>query len=588
MDVSWDSSSYKPQLNFRVPATLTDQLRNSQSCCTSLAGLSYQPITRQGSFEVRIGTDSPSFNFGTGKSYFAAFRLPNWPRPLTIGVDSFRAAEPGGLGALIPDLRGLIFRPVVLILDEQFRVTQMVDNFSPGTDCRNNAFSPALRTEFDIDMARAQSTYMIVLTTDAFREKKEGPICGVMLNGFSPIGKLKITSSSLGYFGDGQIAYKAPFVWHQNAHGSDNVGIFSRLFKSPATLLVTGDGLHLVEWASDGYKELFSVPNERIVSVNTDAIGKEIDKKLLVIGITERSTDEIAFHTFFAEGEASPAKVETLLASRLKTAWFTEKVGILAANTPPMVNIREVVLPSAATKRVKDSALAGGIVVALPCGLCQTGLCSPEVLVPCAALFAVGATVGGIVGIGSEIVHGAPAEKPKPDSDEVTASATRSNTEAAFASRAGGMHFRQCLTKQFLHLDRTTPWISQGRRGFVHSIISENAAAGENLPYASWQRDGYRFVAESLIESVNLLAEGEPGQSLVDMQVRLEVKGHIRFIDLTRQIHRDIPLRWQSVQRTWANWNENKAKVLETTLDQACDELAKQVIAETEATWKSW
>jgi len=593
MDVGWDASSTMPRLNFRVPAPLTEQLEKSTPCCKSLSEIAYQPISRQGSLDVKLDNDSPTFEFSSGKSRFAAFRLPDLPRPLSVTVDSFRTAEPGGLARLMPELRGLIFRPVVLILDAQFRITQMIDQASPGNGCIYNPFLPALTTEFEIDSAPAESSYMIVLTDDASRKATGGTVCGGRMNGFSPIGSLEIRLGSLG-FGDGQIAYKAPFVWYRNARGSDDVGMFSDMFKNAATLLVTGDGLHFVEWTRKGYRELFSVPNERLVSVNTDAISRRDERELLVIGLNGIAAGEVEYHTFAATPPACATKVAGLLAPRIEPGRLNEKVGISVAETQPQVSIRQSRsrLSSDVARRIGDSAITGGILVAMPCGLCQAGGCPPEMLAPCGALFAVGAAVGGVIGIGSEIINGGPGEKYAPRLSEAAVEATLPAMRSASVARFAGMPYGQCLAQQFngsaSGAEIRAEWTSQGRRGEVRNVAWDDKSANENSRYIALQAEGYRYVADVYIESVNLLAEGDAGEALMDMPVNLEVLGHVHFRDLNRQVSRDLPLKWQSDPRMWATWSADVSSVLASTLDQACGELAKQAIEKTEATWKDW
>lgn len=589
MSLEWGNLSTGPQINLHVPPTLTEQLEKSEPCCRSLAELPYQPIDRQGSVDVIIGNDAPSFAFTSGKSRFAAFRLPDWPRPLSIRLDSYSTAEPGGLGNVIPELRGLIFHPVVLILDAQFRVIQRHDGFHSRPECRTNRFFPALSGEFEIDARLAAAAYLVIMTSDAWRNEQGAIVCGATVHGFSPIGKLELTVGSLG-FGDGRIAYRGPYSWFGNAHGSDDVGLFSGMFGDAGILLVTGDGIHFVAWTRQGYVERWSVANERIVSVNSDDFSFG-GNRLLVIGIAGAVPGEIEYHTFSPQEHSVPATVEAQLQQRIRSGRVVEKLGMAMAEVPPSLNVVESRRPSPAMQRIGDSAMRGGVIVAMPCGICQVGGCTPELLAPCAALFAVGSLVGGVVGIGSEIIDGEASTKPVPDRPEISPPVVVMPGESA--AQVAGTHFQQCLTTKLRgvsggHANSIAPWISQGRRAEVDEIAWEGPADGSASDYRAAQRNGYRFVAETRIEAVDLLAEGLPGQAVTEMPVRLQILGKVRFLDLSRRISRNLPLKWQSDPRGWAEWSANIAGMLEGTLAQACESIARQVVEQTEASWRSW
>jgi len=67
-----------------VPPDELKALAQAKPCCASLAELPFRPIEREGLIKLEIGSDSPAFVFDSGKSFFAAFRLPDWPRPLAL------------------------------------------------------------------------------------------------------------------------------------------------------------------------------------------------------------------------------------------------------------------------------------------------------------------------------------------------------------------------------------------------------------------------------------------------------------------------------------------------------------------------
>lgn len=82
-------------------------------CCTSMREFKYAPIFMSEEKEVALGAESPAFVFESGKSFFAAYKLPSWTAPYQI-----RAEAQGG------NVRGGMFSPSVLMLDSEFKVTR--------------------------------------------------------------------------------------------------------------------------------------------------------------------------------------------------------------------------------------------------------------------------------------------------------------------------------------------------------------------------------------------------------------------------------------------------------------------------------
>lgn len=90
-------------------------------CCTSLAELSYQPLL-EGETRVQIDQRAAVFEFAEGRSYVAAYRLPEQSGDLLIELDSLM-----GKSALVPQ---------VLMLDGNHQVTRVIK-------AREFAYQPA-------------------------------------------------------------------------------------------------------------------------------------------------------------------------------------------------------------------------------------------------------------------------------------------------------------------------------------------------------------------------------------------------------------------------------------------------------------
>jgi hypothetical protein len=108
---------------------------------------------------VELSASSPAHEFSTGKSYYAAFRLPPQPRPLSIQVRSFVS---GGFTLA----EAYLFYPVVAVLDADYRIRSVVsvppDKVSSAV--REDFFAGVL---LDLSVPIAAGDAFVVLYTDA-------------------------------------------------------------------------------------------------------------------------------------------------------------------------------------------------------------------------------------------------------------------------------------------------------------------------------------------------------------------------------------------------------------------------------------
>lgn len=86
---------------------------SASSCCRDYSTLPYATANAGDDKWLPIDENSPVFNFSEGKSYFAAFKLPQNSGDLRITV----AAEIGKT----------LFFPSVVLMDSQFKVTRVID-----------------------------------------------------------------------------------------------------------------------------------------------------------------------------------------------------------------------------------------------------------------------------------------------------------------------------------------------------------------------------------------------------------------------------------------------------------------------------
>lgn len=85
-------------------------------CCDDPAGFDYAALPAAGNLDVVVGTASPVFEFHSGLSPLAAFRLPDTDLPYRVRVKSYFDGE---------GVDGSVFYPVLAMLDDAYIVTRM-------------------------------------------------------------------------------------------------------------------------------------------------------------------------------------------------------------------------------------------------------------------------------------------------------------------------------------------------------------------------------------------------------------------------------------------------------------------------------
>lgn len=90
-----------------------DSLAASPLCCTSPAEIRYQRLASGEIAKVSIETESPARLFASGRSYFAAFELPQ------SAQHKFLEVVTGSDQPWVPSV--VLFMPSVLVLDAQFK-----------------------------------------------------------------------------------------------------------------------------------------------------------------------------------------------------------------------------------------------------------------------------------------------------------------------------------------------------------------------------------------------------------------------------------------------------------------------------------
>jgi len=189
-----------------VPASDTARLaayQRARSCCDDAAAFAFEALPREGVLARTIDAQSPLFEFQSGRSHFAAFRLPPGDEPYRIKVKSMFS------GPDSPD--GYVFYPVVALLDESMFVSRVtgVDNLRLDQALTVPGGESGLSVTIAFDPRQAAERYLVVFTPavllgSAPEEHREGDLLtaptlawlernGTALVEPSPYGRIELT-----------------------------------------------------------------------------------------------------------------------------------------------------------------------------------------------------------------------------------------------------------------------------------------------------------------------------------------------------------------------------------------------------------
>jgi maltose operon protein len=127
------------------------------ACCTDPEQFDFRPLPGAGTVQVTIGSGSPAFEFHSGLSHFAAFRLPEGDGPFRVRVKSLFDGEPPG---------GSLFYPVVAMLDESFIVTRIsgLENLRLEPSLARPGAEAGLALVAPFDPSVSRERYIVVFT----------------------------------------------------------------------------------------------------------------------------------------------------------------------------------------------------------------------------------------------------------------------------------------------------------------------------------------------------------------------------------------------------------------------------------------
>lgn len=128
------------------------------TCCADPAGFDYAELPEAGTLDIVIGTASPAFEFQSGLSHFAAFRLPAAAQPYRVRVRSLIDGPRADAAS--------VFYPVLAMMDDAFIVTRVssLDNLRLEQALTVPGGEPGLAVTVPFDPASAPERYLVVFT----------------------------------------------------------------------------------------------------------------------------------------------------------------------------------------------------------------------------------------------------------------------------------------------------------------------------------------------------------------------------------------------------------------------------------------
>jgi hypothetical protein len=578
------------------------EAKATPACCASLAELAYRPLGAGANVRVDLGPDAQTYSFDSGVSPVAAFRLPATPRPLMVDLVSHQIAGPGLLEQMyLPFLhrRAMAFNPTVLILDSQFRVRRSVSAQGITVSCNLTDVAgggPIVEMHVPISEPASDAAYLVLATTDAQRARTSDALCKDVPLVYGDLARIELTLHAP-EFGDGRVVLDAAAGWYPDRR---DLGVWNEIasaFKDPikGRLVLGEQRLAYYRYQSDAMQRQFDMPVQRVVMANATAS----EPKTLAIAIAGDLARTLTWHTFVFPHDAhapdaQPGDFERELRQRIRPDRVVEYVGFAVPAWSPDLGFR-VIADNAdrdsAASRIGQNAVAGGIVTALPCGLCQIGGCTPDMLVACAAAFSVGAVIGGVWSAGHELISGGfkATEEPKvgaPAGDVRKAALT---PVAATSRRFDHIALQRCVLDAVEQSDGSA-WREQGLTARFQPVATPRSAVdGSAATYADLAGSNVRQVVETFVSGLALVARNRSASEVptADASATLSVQGGMRFIELASGHVHTTPLSWSSEPRTLAQWAGLPAEEVATELDRACRQIAEEVAKAAYARWRN-
>jgi len=176
---------------------------SSRACCDDPVAFTYTDLPEAGRVEFVIGEADPAFEFQSGISRFAAFRLPDTGEAFRVQVKSYLDGDDAGGHS--------VFYPVLAMMDDAFIVTRVsnLENLRLDTELATPGGRNGLAVTAPFDPNFSRERYLVVFTPAVLLgapppERREGDVLtlptldwlqryGDAMVTPSPFGRLRIT-----------------------------------------------------------------------------------------------------------------------------------------------------------------------------------------------------------------------------------------------------------------------------------------------------------------------------------------------------------------------------------------------------------
>jgi hypothetical protein len=594
-------------LGVSTPDRWIDALTAMPASRGDLSQLVYQDLPDDGVLAIHFDSSAPAHEFASGKSVYSAWRLAGASQPFSLKVDG-DPADRKILKRFLPFADDLLPVPPmqleVLLLDAQFHeITRLHDKGTltvqfPTSGGRTTTLIRNHQV-FDVAATTPPAEYLVLLTSDAARHSAARVTKGFALfdmtyrfENFSPFGVVRAYMYTPGIPGEhislrlsaGHMAGK-PKRNPLSGKGKIAFGLE----------LLFGERTAYIAYPVNAYSSRkgqrvllqFNYDQLRELRTGNNAGGLH----WVTLGIADKAVESIREQSLLFPDAATASEAAAAFADRAGIAPSApaperQRLGVSAAQDQTSVEFAKPPGGSA-WSRVGDKAMAGGVILASPCALCQMGGCTPDILAPCALLFSTGAAVGALTSAGKELISGGFFQaNGKPIA---TASEQLPRIDAASRVLLDQTGLRDCL------LDAARAHSPAVGLPMFQAHDQTWSAQLEPLPpapgnpaktHADLADQGYNALLESHLQKLVLLPESFQGRIQPDSPVSLRLEAGLRWLDLPSG---DVVGRgdfgFTSDAHPLNEWTRNDNRVLKETLLLACRHLGGQMLLRAKAMW---
>lgn len=465
-----EGSSWNFEMHTIIPRAVKKSFEQAPDCCSSLSKLPYEDLSEAGRKSISISVDSPAHWFDSGKSFFAAYRIVDLPRPALIEVTSKITDLSSPVEKMFIQLPHAVFQPTIVLLNESFEVVRRVNALVPRPQCVNVVGEPAFNLSVLVSESPKEVAYIVLLTSNESLSRQGQVVCGKMRDEMSPVGDLQIQTRVLPS-DDSPLRMGVPMVWYPNVRRRKDIGFWQSIYPKDGLLAFGHTALHILESDGARYRQILSIPYANLVRISVDGESGR-SGFLSVTSIQENNApdhrgmlrhDGFVIASELTEKKSALIQLTDSLTAQLAPNTVQQSIAWRVLPKAPLM-----VVEGGSASRIGQAAGVGAGIVGFPCLICQIG-CPPEALLSCTALWGVGALLGGTVGVVKEMFS---------DSSVEPADRTLIDALAAGGPQLSPIGLEKCLDPE-IELSNLVPWQDSGLS--AQSILVSGAMASGNL-----------------------------------------------------------------------------------------------------------